>query len=296
MKIFITGISGLLGKRLVEGFLNQPDFQISGVYQEPSSPYGIKLDITDQPRLKKVITDFSPEIIIHTAALTYVDYCEDHPAEAFNINVNGTANLVESARELNAKLIYISTDYVFDGVNGPYRETDPPNPINYYGYTKWLGEEAIRKNLTDYLIIRTVGLYDWDPESKNFVMQLINRLAKGEIMKVPDDQYGNPTLARNLAECIRELIGKGKQGTYHIVGPDNISRYQFAVESAEILGLALNLLKPVSTVELTQSAKRPLKGGLITEKARQELEIKLVGVQEGIRLVKERMSRMKEST
>jgi dTDP-4-dehydrorhamnose reductase len=228
-----------------------------------------------------------PDVIIHTAALTNVDYCENHQKEAWKINVEGTKNIVEKCMEINAKLVYISSDYIFDGNSGPYKEDANPNPINFYGATKLEGEKLV-SSLPHYLIIRTTWVFDCNFDEKNFAIRLVNNLKNGLQVKVPNDQFGNPTLARNLADAIIELISKNKNGIYNIVGLNRLSRYEFALKLANTFGFDKKLILGVTTEQLSQIAKRPKLAGLIPDKVQKELKnTKLLSLDEAIEIFKE---------
>ncbi|MEK7850587.1 MAG: sugar nucleotide-binding protein, partial [Deltaproteobacteria bacterium] len=187
-----------------------------------------------------------------------------------------------------SKMVYISTDYVFDGENGPYREDDAPNPLGYYAWTKLEGE-GITAFTPHNLIIRTTGVYSADPDSLNFVMQVIKRLGAGESMRVPSDQYGNPTLADNLAEGIMALLTLVKTGIYNVAGSDFMDRYSFALLIADVFGLDKTLVSPIDTRSLGQKAKRPLRAGLVVEKIEKETGVKMVGAREGLMFVREKL-------
>lgn len=286
MSILIIGASGFVGSLLYE-ILTREDKVVGTFYPRQLEVKGLKyLDITDRKSVEALIKEIKPAVIILTAALTYVEYCEDHPKEAFEINVLGTTNVALMAKEINAKLVFFSTEYVFDGKAGPYSEEDQPNPISYYGKTKLEGEKVIRDNLGDYLIIRTTVVYGYEKDGKNFIMQLIQKNKAGLIMNVPVDQYGSPTFRDNLVEATIELIQKDKRGIYNVVGCEVINRFDFSILSAEILGLDKNLIIPKTTIELGQKAPRPLKAGLKIDKIRQEIDIKLLSPKEGLEILK----------
>lgn len=286
MSILIIGASGFVGSLLYE-ILTREDKVVGTFYPRQLEVKGLKyLDITDRKSVEALIKEIKPAVIILTAALTYVEYCEDHPKEAFEINVLGTTNVALMAKEINAKLVFFSTEYVFDGKAGPYSEEDQPNPISYYGKTKLEGEKVIRDNLGDYLIIRTTVVYGYEKDGKNFIMQLIQKNKAGLIMNIPIDQYGSPTFRDNLVEATIELIQKDKRGIYNVVGCEVINRFDFSILSAEILGLDKNLIIPKTTIELGQKAPRPLKAGLRIDKVRQEIDIKLLSPKEGLEILK----------
>jgi dTDP-4-dehydrorhamnose reductase len=215
-----------------------------------------------------------------------VDACEINPEKCWAINVEGVSNVIHVAKEIGAKVVFFSTDYVFDGQCGPYSEADEPHPINVYGKAKLFAERVVEETLEDYLIVRVNALYGWELERKNFVMGLIERLSGGQEMRVPVDQVGCPTYAENLVDAILELVDLKQRGILHVAGNCPMNRYEFACTAAEIFGLNKSLLVPIKTPELEQKAPRPLKAGLRIEKAQQILSTRLLGPREGLGLMK----------
>jgi dTDP-4-dehydrorhamnose reductase len=284
MKVLTIGASGFIGGELLEEFSKAHDV-LGTFYSRPAEGF-VHLDVRDKSKVEELVGSFKPDAILYLAANPNVEYCEDHPEETWQINVNGTANTLEIAEKLGAKFVYFSTDYVFDGKAGPYLENDTTNPINAYGRQKLASEEIIKKNLVNYLIIRTTIVYGWENTGKNFIMQMINALKEGRVMKVPKDQFGTPTYVKNLCRAVRELVEKDKTGVYHISGNDLIDRYKFAQNVASVFSLDKDLLIPISTSEFKNKAHVPEKAGLKVEKARKELKTELLGVKEGLELAR----------
>jgi dTDP-4-dehydrorhamnose reductase len=215
----------------------------------------------------KIIKKIKPDYIVHTAAFTNVDACETHKEDAFKINVNGTKHVAEASEEINAKLVYVSTDYVFDGEKGMYKEEDPTNPVDYYGETKLEGEKVVKDlRLRDYIIVRPSVLYGWNPVMLNFVTWVIDELRKGNEINIVKDQFNTPTLADNLAELILELLEGGESGSFHVCGSERINRYDFAVKIAAIFDLNTELINPITSDQLNWIAKRPMDSSLDTSK------------------------------
>ena len=245
MKILVTGANGMLGQDLcpiledVGAFVIETDVDT--------------LDITNAQMVKDVLTDIRPDVVVHCAAYTNVDKAEEDLKTAELINVNGTENLAEVCGKLGITLVYISTDYVFDGESEePYTPEDMPNPINNYGATKYEGEEAVRSLCEKYYIARTSWLYGH--HGKNFVETMLQLADKPEL-KVVDDQVGCPTWTVELANGIVKLLSK-PYGTYHVCGSGFTTWYGFAKEIFEQAGVETNL-KPCSTEEFPRPAKRP---------------------------------------
>lgn len=282
-RVLIIGASGFLGKELYKVFkTDQENYETYGTYSKNSVRDLKRLDVTDLENMKIIFREIKPNIVIITVALTNVEYCEVYKEEAYKINVNGLKNIAELCKVYDSKAVYVSTDYVFDGVNGPYSEDNIPEPINYYGQTKLEGEKIISAMLEDHIIARTTVVYGWDPESKNFIMQLIKTLGENKTMKVPVDQVSSPTYCPNLAQMIKESCDKNLIGIYNMAGNEVMDRYTFARKAATIFGLNPDLIAPVETRALGQVAKRPLNAGLKVDKISVSLMNKPVGVTEGL--------------
>ena len=259
-KIFITGSAGQLGQALIKLFKSR--YEIISTSRSVFNKTDYFLDITDPILTKDLIAAVSPDIIINLAALTDVDLCEKKPELANSINFHGVQNLVHA---FNGPIIHLSTDYVFDGVKGQYSEEDVTNPINEYGRTKLKGEQYVAKNANDSLIIRTNVLYDYATNSNaSFLDWIVHSLNDKKVINVVDDQINNPTWTRSLAVVIDRAIQTELNGFIHWGDADWISRYQFAVKIAESFNLKKDLIEPIKTAELKQTAMRPLKGGLST--------------------------------
>jgi len=268
-KILITGVSGLLGSKMAYHFSRETSWEILGTYNRNRVDIPVSLhktDLANEKEVNKLVSSINPAVITHTAALTGVDYCETHKEEAWKINVNGTKNIAEIAEEINAKLIYISTDYVFDGEKGMYKENDQTHPVDYYGETKLKGEKVVKEICDDYLIVRPSVLYGRNPVKLNFVTWVIKELKEGNKINIVKDQFNTPTLADDLAELILELIKKEKWGIFHISGSERISRFDFALKLAEVFDLNKDLIKPITTEQLNWIAKRPMDSSLDVSK------------------------------
>ncbi|CUU02122.1 dTDP-4-dehydrorhamnose reductase [Candidatus Kryptobacter tengchongensis] len=299
MRIMITGCHGLLGQSVLKMFLKSTDSEILATAKDARTflDFGgfdyTMLDITSRSDVKNLVVYFRPDVIINTAAYTNVDGCETNRELAWRVNVEGVRNLVNSARRVDAKLIHISTDYIFDGKNGPYTEDAIPNPINYYGRTKLASENEIKIGGIRFAILRTNVLYGVGKNVKsNFALWLYQKLSNGESIKVVTDQIGNPTYVDDLAFAILKIVEFDKEGIYNVGGKDFVDRYTFAVKLAEIFGFDRELITPVKTSELNQIAPRPLKSGLITLKAESELGLKPYGVEDGIREFKAKLNEL----
>lgn len=245
-KVLVTGASGMLGQDLC------PILEDNG-YDVFETDIDL-LDITNPDNIDKIFSGEKPEIVIHCAAYTNVDKAEEDIKTARLINATGTENIAKACKKYNATMVYISTDYVFNGEGTkPYKPLDETAPLNNYGLTKWEGEEAVRNNLEKYYICRTSWLYGH--HGKNFVETMISLANKPEL-KVVDDQVGCPTWTVDLSNAIIKIIKDKPYGTYHTCGYGNTSWYGFAKEIFNQAGLKVNL-KPCTTDEFPRPAKRP---------------------------------------
>lgn len=279
MTNLVLGASGFVGSSL-HAQLKSLKKEVVGTYFSNEKKDLIKVDMTSKSDLSRIFSNFSPKIIYMPAFIPGVDYCEKNE-KPNTINKTGVRNVVDKCKEYKAKLIFFSSDYVFDGKEGPYLEQDTPNPINKYGDTKLQCEKMIQE-LENYLIIRTTVVYGYDIDSKNFMMSLTEDLMKRETRKVPIDQVGSPTYVEDLAKITIKLTKFNKTGIYNVVGPDYCSRYIFALKIARIFELDETLIIPVETSELGQIADRPKRAGLIIDKIRKELDAEPLGMEEAL--------------
>lgn len=268
-KLLIIGASGQLGSSLMRYPKN---YNVYGTFNKKSISNLIKLDITDVKNVEDVFNKIQPDIAVLSSAFVNVDECEILRQYTYNVNIEGVKNIIKQCKINKCKLVYLSTDYVFDGKNGPYREEDKTNPVNYYGLTKLIAEELVLSEFEDSLCIRTTGIFGWKINGTNFFMQVYRKLSSGIEIKVPIDQYGSPTLSYNLAGAVLKLIELKKKGIYNVVGTDVVSRYHFSCKIADKMNLNSGLIKGVTTENLNQKAPRPLKAGLIIEKFKNEVK------------------------
>lgn len=287
MKVLVTGCSGLLGSALCVLF--RESFETYGTYS--SHKVDIKdcntaqLDITNARQTSSFIKKLKPEIVVHTAALVGVNACDKSPKIASKINVKGAENVLSSASKSSSKLIYISTDYVFDGKKGIYTEEDSTNPINHYGKTKLEGEQTAEK--FDSCIIRT-AIHGWNifPERQSFSSWVVDALKNKKVIDVFEDQFNSMIFVNNLAEVIKEAVEKDKKGIYHIAGSERMSKARFSMKIADIFDLDSSLINPVRTRE-ELLATRPLDVSLDISKAKKEFTTKILNAGEGITMMKD---------
>jgi len=282
MKASVIGASGLVGQALMR-VLKNSGYEAIGTCRTRRLDGLVYLDLNDPQGVKDFLCFVRPKIIFLTAAMTNVDWCEDRPAETFRLNTEAPERIGEVAQQQGAKLVFYSTDYIFDGLNGPYSEEAGKSPVSIYGRAKAEAEDAIEKVLEDFLIIRTTVVYGWDPTSRNFAMQVYQKLQVGMPMEAAEDQWGNPTLVDYLAEASVRLVQQETRGIVNVVGKDLLSRSQFAKVLARVFGLDPELIKPVPTGYLGQRAQRPLRGGLRVEKLSRLLGTEAMPLEEALK-------------
>ena len=288
LRVFITGGSGLLGSKIAEIAIDKEYEVYSGYYShKPEFGEAVKFDLSNPESITGVIRKVEPDAIIHSAALTDVDKCEVEKELAYKINVEGTKVVAEMAKKVGAFMVYISTDYVFDGSKGMYKEEDETNPINYYGYTKLLGE----KYCQNFCIARTCVIYGAKPASGkvNFALWLINKLEKGESVKIVTDQYITPTLNTNLAKMLLEVAERKITGIFHLAGATRVSRFEFAKEIARVFGLDESLIIPSKMDEINWIAKRPRDSSLDVSRTIEYLSEKPFELRKALKVLKKEL-------
>lgn len=295
--ILITGSNGLLGQKLVE--LLWPR-QAAGELRVIASSRGanklaslypqlsfVPLDVTDAAAVRATLAAEGPTHVIHTAAMTNVDACETEREECWRQNVTGPENLARTCAELGIHLTHVSTDFIFDGENGPYDEEAAPQPVNFYGESKLAAEEAVRAAGGRWAIARTVLVYGTahDYGRTNIVLWVRDSLRAGKELKVVDDQYRTPTLAEDLAQGCWRIAERDATGVFNISSDELLTPYQMALQVADYFGLDKALLQRVTAATFTQPARRPPRTGFIITKARRELGYEPHSFTQGIELI-----------
>jgi len=272
MKLLVTGGSGLLGSKIAE--LAENEYEVFSGYSSHEPEFGepVRFDLVNEESVLRALKEVKPDVIVHSAAMTDVDRCEVEKNLTYAINVKGTELIADFARKNGCFLVYVSTDYVFDGEKGMYREENDVNPINYYGFTKLLGERACKS----FCIARTCVIYGARPASGkvNFALWLVRNLEEGKEVKAITDQFVTPTLNTNLAEMILEIVERRIEGVLHLAGATRVSRFEFALEIAKIFGFDESLIKPAKMSEMKWTAKRPKDSSLDVSKAKKILKKK----------------------
>ena len=298
--ILVTGSNGLLGQKIIYALLERSDVNFIATAIGPnrmSKKDGyqyIPLDITNQEQVNAVFNDCKPHIVINTAALTNVDACEAKRSEATLLNVTATGYLIEACRWHGAHLVHLSTDFVFDGANGPYAETDDPNPLSHYAKTKWEGERLLLSSDISWSILRTIIIYGVvdDNSRSNVVLWTFNSLRNNVPIKVIEDQYRSPTLAEDLALACIEAGMRKSQGIYHVSGRETMSILDMVKITADYFKLDKQNIIPVTSASLNQAAKRPPVTGFIINKAERELDFRPHSFLEGLAIIKKQLIRV----
>jgi dTDP-4-dehydrorhamnose reductase len=292
MKILVTGSNGLLGQKLTELISKEREVDFVATASGPAKlpiTHGefALLDITDKNEVDKVLSQFSPDVVINTAAMTQVDLCENERDACWNANVLAVKYLVDSCRKVNAHLIHVSTDFIFDGSQELLDETAIPNPVNYYGESKLAGERILIESDISWCIIRTVLVFGvtQDMSRSNIVLWVKKSLEEGKNIQVVSDQWRTPTLAEDLAIGCYLAASKKTTGIYNISGKDYLSAYDIAIRTAEFFKLDASLIKKTDSTQFTQPARRPPKTGFIIEKARKDLGYEPRTFEEGLKVV-----------
>ncbi len=294
VQALIIGANGLVGHRLGRALGNK-GIGWSGTYNKRPEADLFKLDVTNPKEIEAMFSRYLPDVVFHCANLAGgVDFCEKNPETATNFHLTATKEIANRCKEIDATFVFISTDYVFDGTKGPYKEEDATNPLNLYGRLKLQAEQWIRRNLKKQVIARTTNVFGWDPETvtPNYIMGLYRALSEGKNFNAPSFLWGNPTYAADLAEAIVELYLNKANGIFHIVGSSFVNRFEWAMKTCRILGLGPSLINEIKDPS-PNMVPRPLKSWLATDKFRKSYQILLHDVDSGLALMKEDMQNSK---
>lgn len=293
MKILVTGANGLLGQHLVKQLLEK-GFQVvaTGKGEARIRLEGYDdlyqwwpLDITDPVQVQRVMASTKPEVVVHAAAMTQVDECELHPEQCERTNVNGTSQILVDAEEYSSHFIYISTDFVFDGETGHYKEEDDLKPLSYYGFTKMQAEAITETSTIPWSIVRTCLVYGNTLQGtrSNIITWVKSSLEQGKNIKVVSDQWRTPTYVEDLAKGIVLIIEQKAEGIFHISGKDLLTPYDIALHTAGLFQLDKSLIEKVDAATFTQPGKRPPKTGFVIDKARTVLGYEPLTFEEGLK-------------
>jgi len=287
-RVLITGGTGLLGVAIQQSA--PKDIRVSSIYYPERSlseslPFPIRVaDVTDRMQMHSIFEWAKPDVVIHTAAIGSVDFAEKNREKTKKVNVGGTKIVTELCKIYKSRLIYISSNAVFDGCNPLYTETDPVNPINYYGQLKVEAEDIVNESGLSWAIVRPILMYGWpcQGERDNPVVWWVRSLEDGKPIKVVDNVFNKPLPAWSCAEAIWEVIHQHRTGVYHSAGRDHLSLYQFALQVAEVFGLDASLITPVPDSFFPEIAPRPKDTSFDTSKMESELGVKPIGIRDGL--------------
>jgi len=296
-KILVTGSNGLLGQKLTDLLRYHTDYELiassKGINRYPSSEGYVyeELDVTDYDDLKRIIEKHKPYAVIHTAAMTNVDQCETEKVACQKLNVDSVSHLISLAKEYPFYLVHLSTDFIFDGTSGPYKETDIPNPLSLYGHSKLEAEQLLIQSEIQYSILRTIIVYGVAAamSRSNIVLWAKGALEKGSPIKVVNDQFRMPTLAEDLAKACILAIDKRAQGIYHISGKDYMSVIEMVKRIAKFFKLNDSIIEETDSTTLNQAAARPPKTGFVLDKAINELGYHPHSFEEGLVVVEKQL-------
>lgn len=295
--ILVTGSNGLTGQKITERVLATKDFNLIAT-SKGENRFPVKegyvyaeMDILNPANVTEVVAKYKPDAIIHTAAMTNVDTCESQKELAHELNVAAVETLIQVCKEFDVQLIHLSTDFIFDGANGPYDEVAPACPLSYYGQTKLAAENAIIAAGGKWAILRTIIVYGIvsDMSRSNIVLWAKGALEKGEPINVVNDQWRMPTLAEDLADCCLLAVSKNAQGVYNASGKDMMSISELVGKVADYWNLDKSLIKEISAATLNQSAKRPVRTGFILDKTIRDLGYQPRSFQEGLAILDEQL-------
>ncbi len=282
-RVLVIGGTGLVGNALVRAWESRGAPVSAATYHCHPSGSFLQLDMRREADVRALLSRHRPAVVAVPAANPFVDYCELHPEETRAVNVTGTLNVARACRDLGARMVFYSSDYVFDGAKGVYTEEDAPSPINEYGRQKAETEAGVLAADSRNLVIRTSGAYGWQWEPKNFVLQVRESLSCGRRLRVAQGVRYNPTYVENLAEITVGLVEKGASGIFHVVGAEEIERADFAARAARAFGLDAALIDRVPSSQFKAPAARPKQSSLMTGKVQRLLPgIPPVGVGAGL--------------
>ncbi len=291
-RVLITGANGLLGQELVGLMSRFPEYDVLATgrsalprFQGASCGY-TRLDVTDAEAVRRLFQDFTPTVVINCAAMTQVDGCEVAREACWKVNAEAVEHLARQCRAVGARLVQLSTDFVFDGQGGPYREDDRPCPVNFYGRAKLAAENATREaGLEKWAVARTVLVYGAGEglRRSNIVLWILDQLTRGEPIHVVTDQWRTPTYAPDLAAGIERIVRYGKTGLFHLSGRELLSIYDFAQAVARLFDLDASLVHPTDGTHFKQEAARPPRTGFIILKAETELGYKPRSIEASLR-------------
>ncbi len=299
-KILITGSNGLLGQKLVKLIRDANEYELIATSRGENRMSDQKgytyesMDITRKEDVLRVFNQYKPEYVIHGAAMTNVDQCEEDKVACDQMNVHAVQYIVDACKTHDAFLCAVSTDFIFDGADGPYKEDATPNPLSYYGESKLKGEEIVKASTLKWAIARTVLVYGITEgmSRSNIILWVKNSLEQGKELQIVNDQWRTPTLAEDLAMGCYLIVKKEAEGIYNISGKELLSPYDMAIATADFFDLDKSLINETDGSKFQQKAKRPAKTGFILDKAEKDLDYKPHSFEDGIRILNEQIQKL----
>ncbi len=306
--VLITGCHGFLGQHVVRLFVEESNCELvltareestlfSGIAKEPRIRGYYTMDVSQRVAVKEVIALTKPDVIVNCAGFVKVDEAEVNREAAWRTNVSALEHLTEAARKVDARIVHVSSDLVFDGLRAPYMESDAPHPVNYYGRTKLASENVLRTSGLDHTIFRTCLVYGAvEHANANYALSVVLSLEEGQPVHAATDLISSPTLVDDLSLAIVRATERKRLGLYHVAGPEMITRFEFAQRIAEVFGLNAGLILPTTVAELKQSgrwrAERPSRNGLVSLKAQTDLGLRISNVEDGLRVMERGMEEL----
>lgn len=292
-RILITGANGLLGQALVRRLSPSGDHNVLATALDDRPRFDVPceytpLDVTTPDEVETIVSEYDPDVVVNCAAVSDVSECDANRNRAWAVNARAVRTLAKTCRTADARLVQLSSDFVFNGRRGPYEEDDRPDPVNYYGRTKLAGENALREfDFLDWAIVRTVLLYGTanDLDRSNVVLWMIDQLSQGEPIHVVNDQYRTPTYVHDLADGVVRLVDRERTGIYHVSGREMVTIHELAQTVAEVFGFTASLIEPVPSDYFEDAVDRPPKTGFIILKAETELGYDPRSLKTGLRAV-----------
>ncbi len=295
--ILVTGSNGLLGQKIVNQLKHRADIELIATSKGENRRIVqdftyVSMDITSKEEVEEVMQKYKPQVVINTAAMTNVDSCEDDRDNCWKINVTAVDYLLKESIKHQSHFVHLSTDFVFDGENGPYSESDEPNPLSYYAKSKLASEELIQESgYKNTAIARTIIVFgNGDNLSRgNLVLWAKGALEKQSPINVVDDQFRAPTLAEDLAKGCILIADKNAQGIYHLSGPETMSILEIVKRIGKYYSLSTDCVTPIKTLTLNQTAARPAKTGFVIDKARRELGYSPLSLEDSLAFLAEQI-------
>lgn len=286
-RILITGSGGFVGKRLYKDL--KQEFDILGIGKTKNEFVDEVVDLSNEELTFKILNSFNPDVIVHLAALSNVEKCESDNHLADKNNIYPVKKIVQWTEANDKRLLYVSSDYVFEGTKGGYSEKDLENPVQYYGKTKLAGEKIV-SSLKNYVILRPTVIYGWDPDGMNFFMQLYRNQKDGKTMNVPVDQISNPVSVYDFCALIKKILNDDVIGKFVATGNEAFSRYEFALNICDCMGWDSTLINPVKTEFLNQVAKRPLNNSTVNNLVVKKFKFSFNDLKENIKIIKDQIN------